>query len=202
MTRKSLLLGSILLCSSPGSRAEEQASFREDQWDELRRGEIVVLDERPDDGEDRDGRFVTCAALIEAPRREVWEVVNDKEHAADFVDGVLESRVLERTDDRILVEQATKVGGPKEFYRYRLRHRLHPIDRADFSYAGGDLKDVEGSWWFFEGKEPETCLLVYSLRIDAGFFAPGFVVRPGMRKSMPGTLRSIRKEVLRRQAGD
>ncbi|HRQ89072.1 MAG TPA: SRPBCC family protein [Bacteroidia bacterium] len=182
--------------------AEDAApSFAEPVAKRLASGECVVLERRPDETGSADHRFVTVARLVKGSRRTIWETIHDKEHAADFLDGVLESTVVERKGNEILVEQRTHVGGPKGDYRYRLRHTLKPMWRADFSYDGGELKDVAGTWWIFDGPSPETCLVVYSLHIDAGLFAPQPIVKAGMRKSMPGTMACIAREVARREAG-
>lgn len=195
---KSFLLVLVALSVTHGV-AEDHPPVDEDSRKRLETGEYVVLDRRPDEKDTVDHRFVTVAAIIEGSRNEIWEVINDKENAADFIDGVLESKVIEREGNRILVEQRTHVGGPKGSYRYRLSHTLTPRTRADFTYVGGELRDVLGSWWIFEGTAPSNRLVVYSLHIDPGFLAPQLVVKSGMKKSMPGTIRSIAREVLRRR---
>lgn len=163
-------------------------------------GESVVLPKRPDEGAEADARFVTVAALIAGTRETVWEVIHDKENAADFLTGVLESKVLEREDQHLLVEQRTVVGGPKGSYLYRLRHELTPQERSWFTYAGGELRDVIGGWWIFDDLAEGKVLVVYALHIDAGLFAPQSIVKAGMRKSMPKTLAAVAAEVARREA--
>lgn len=172
--------------------AEERASLAE--------GKVVVLPRRPDEIEkgEIDSRFVSVAKLIQGPRELIWEVIHDKEDAELFLDGVLESRVIEQSDHEIIVEQRTHVGGPKGDYLYRLRHRLTPHRRSDFTYIEGEIRNVLGTWWIFDGATADSHLVVYSLHIDPGFFAPQFVVQRGMKKTMPGTVLSIQKEVNRR----
>lgn len=168
-------------------------------WETLRSGFSVVLHRRPDETPEKtDARFVTVAALVPGSRSRIWEVIHDKEHAAEFIDGVLESRVIEREEHEILVEQVTRVGGPKGAYRYRLLHKLTPEKKAVFTYDGGELKDVIGAWWIFDGPDPGHFLVVYSLHIDAGFFAPQALVKAGMRKTMPRTIEAIAREVAKR----
>lgn len=180
--------------------SEVPPTFDDARGKRLAAGECLVLDLRPDEtAASRDARFVTVARLVQGSRKTIWETINDKDRAADFLDGVLESKVLERQGNTLLVEQLTRVGGPKGSYRYRLRHVLQPMARADFTYAGGELKDVEGAWWIFDGPAPGTCLVVYALHIDAGLFAPQAIVKAGMRKSMPKAVEGIAKEVARRE---
>lgn len=184
--------------------AEDSAPvLKEAQRTGIAAGECLVLGHRPDETEKTaDGRFVTTVRFIRGTRELIWETINDKENAARFIEGVLESRVMERDGNRLLVEQRTRVGGPKGDYLYRLRYELTPMTRALFTYAGGELKDVEGAWWIFDGPDEETFLVVYSLRIDAGFFAPQPIIRAGMRQSMPKTMEAIAREVARRRGGE
>lgn len=196
------VLTSILLCAClrlAGSAAADEAPvFREADTKHLAEGQCVVLDCRPDESGKGDSRFVTVACLINGSRETIWEVINDKDNAASFLEGVLESKVIERDGNHLLVEQRTKVGGPKGSYQYRLRHELTPMTRATFTYAGGELEDVIGAWWIFDGPNPECCLVVYSLYIDAGFFAPHAIVKAGMKRTIPKTMASIAAEVARR----
>lgn len=176
-------------------------AFGEAESKRLAADECLVLDHRPDEtASTKDARFVTVARLIRGSRETIWETIHDKEKAADFLESVLESKVLESQGNEILVEQRTRVGGPKGAYRYRLRHVLQPMTRADFTYAGGELKDVEGAWWIFDGPAPGSCLVVYTLHIDAGLFAPQVIVKAGMKTSMPKAVEGIAKEVERREA--
>ena len=186
------------LLAIPGI-AEEFPWLGVEQRKQLDSGQFVALAQRPDETDSIDPRFVTVAKIVTGSREGIWEVINDKENAADFIEGVLESKVIEREENRILVEQLTHVGGPKGSYRYRLLHQLTPMTRADFTYAGGELRNVLGSWWIFDGKDPSTFLVVYSLHIDPGFLAPQVVVKSGMRKSMPKTIQAIADEVTRRR---
>jgi len=190
----------FLLGAASVNCTDDVPALDESEWQQLAAGECVILDRRPDDAEKPDGRFVTAARHMEGTRETIWEVIHDKERAAEFLEGVLESKLLEKEGNRLLVEQRTHVGGPKGSYVYRLRHELTPMSKATFTYAGGELKDVVGAWWIFDGPSPEICLVVYSLYIDAGFFAPQAIVKAGMKKTMPKTLASIAREVAKRQS--
>jgi hypothetical protein len=183
-----------------GASADRLPVFDEMDARRLDEGHCLVLERRPDETGEPDPRFVTTARLIEGSRETIWEVINDKDHASEFLEGVLESRVLQREGNRILVEQRTHVGGPKGAYRYRLLHELTPMTRATFTCAGGELSDVIGAWWIFESEKSDCFLVVYSLHIDAGFFAPQVIVKAGMKKTMPKTMASIAKEVAKRGA--
>jgi len=181
-------------------RGKPLPEWLDSRWKELETGEAVMLSRRPDEKKGKeDKKFVNFGILIEAPFAQVWEGVNDKDGAAQFMDGILFSRVKEHEGNEILVEQKTKVGGPKEHYHYFVRHFLHRNGRyVHFEHAGGELRDIQGGWWFYEGRKPGTTILVYSLHIDAAAFAPQFIVKRGMRKSIPRTVDQMRNESERR----
>ena len=181
------------------ARSEDNAGWNAEIRGKVAAGQCLVLEKRPDEAGDPDSRFVTVAALIEGSRHTIWEVINDKDDATRFIDGVLESKIIEREGNRILVEQRTRVGGPRGSYRYRLWHELTPMSRADLTYAGGELKNICGTWWIFDGPEDTACFVVYSLHIEPGLLAPQVVVKAGMRKTMPRTIQSIATEVARRK---
>jgi carbon monoxide dehydrogenase subunit G len=192
-------VGLAALLSLTSLSAEEFPGLEPAQEARLEAGEHVILEKRPDETDQTDHRFVTVAAIVAGPRKTIWEVINDKENAATFLEGVLESKVIEREGNRILVEQLTHVGGPRGSYRYRLWHELSPMTKAEFTYAGGELRNVLGTWWIYDGPDEERCIVVYSLHIDPGLLAPQALVKSGMRKTMPKTIQSIAKEVAKRK---
>lgn len=194
-------LAFLILAFAAGSATGfDHGTLDADQRKALAAGETIILAARPDEESEPDTRFVTIAKLVEGDRATIWEVIHDKENAEHFLDGVLESREISRTEDEIVVEQKTHVGGPKGAYRYVLRHKLTPMESSTFTYESGEIRNVEGTWWIFDGPTPDRFLVVYSLHIDPGRFAPQFVVKGGMKKSIPGTFRCVQREVSRRLA--
>lgn len=194
-----LLLIFLLFASlGPVRAAEPYEGYPDERKKRLLAGNAVLLEKRPDETAEVDKRFVTVAKLIRGSRETIWNVIHDKDDAEKFLDGVLESRVISSGENEIVVTQKTHVGGPKGAYRYTLRHKLQPMQRADFTFVKGEIRDVIGTWWIFEGPDEERMLVVYSLHIDPGAFAPQFVVKRGMKKTIPATLSSIEKEVTRR----
>jgi len=170
------------------------------QWAELKAGKVIALELRP--GElDPNKEFVTVAIETTGTVPETWAVVDDKEHAATFLSGVVESKVLERTPATVVVEQLTKMnGGPKDAYRYTVKHEILAPQRSHFTYVQGELDNFHGCWYIFDGQEPGRSLVVFSLHIDPHFFAPAPILRKGMLKSMPESLLSLAAEIARRKA--
>lgn len=185
---------------SPGTMmaAESFVSLPKETQAKLLKGEVVPLSRRPGGGSDR--KYVTMAKLFKATRSEIWEVITDKEDTEKFLDGVIESRLVERNDKEIIFEQRTKVGGPKGSYLYTMKYILTPEVKAEFVYVKGEINDIGGGWYILEGPNPDYKLVVYALFIDPGGFAPQAVVRLGMRKTIPSTLTATEGEVKRRRS--
>ncbi len=184
------------------SATDQLPTLNAEQIDKLDSGKSVLLSLRPDEAENGkiDGKFTTVVIFLPGvSAKEGWDVVNDKEGATRFVGGVLKSKIVEKGDGWMLVEQETKIGGPKKSYRYVLKFNLFPHKKALFTYKEGEVNDVQGGWWFIEGKEKTGLYLVYSLYIDPGRFAPQFIVRAGMKKSLPETLGYMKAEIMRRK---
>lgn len=197
----STLLFSFVRFLESSYAAESFASLPKETQAKLLKGEVVPLSRRPGESTPADRKYVTMAKLFKATRPEIWEVITDKEDTEKFLDGVLESRQIERNDKEIIFEQRTKVGGPKGSYVYTMKYLLTPEVKAEFVYVKGEINDISGGWYILEGPNPNYKLVVYSLFIDPGGFAPQAVVKFGMKKTIPSTLTATEGEVNRRRAG-
>lgn len=180
--------------------ATEFESLPEEVQTKLNEGEICRLQSQPGAEGKVDKRFITMAKLMTGTRSEIWEVLIDKDNANEFLGGVLESKIVSRGEDEFTIDQRTKVGGPKGSYFYTLKYQLDSEKKVTFSFIKGDIKNVAGAWWIFEGPKPNIHLVVYSLHIDPGKFAPQFIVQSGIKKSMPETILSTESEIVRRRA--
>lgn len=74
------------------------------------------------------------------------------------------------------------------------------IYRAEFTRAAGNIRTLEGTIQFepFQGDRNLT-RMEYHVRSDPGSFVPRFLVKWGVRKTMPGSIRAIRREAARVQ---
>lgn len=181
------------------SDAFEFSSLSKSDQATLQAGNVLMLERRPGEAAPGDKRFVTVAKLIKGSRKTIWEIVIDKDNTDKFLDGVLESRIVKKSGNEIIVEQRTHVGGPKGSYKYTLKYLLFPEKVAEFTFVKGEIKNAEGAWWIFDGPTPDRKLVVYALHIDPGVFAPQFVVKRGMKKTLPETIIAIDVETQRRE---
>lgn len=130
---------------------------------------------------------VEAVAEIEADVVDAWKVLTDYDRLAEFIPGMLESRVVSRDGSNVLVDQRGEAS--LLFFTFPMRVRLaieeYPNDRIVSSAISGNFKEMHG---------------VYHLQaLDAGLrlryegkFTPDFGVPP-----LVGTL-VVRSTVERR----
>lgn len=84
--------------------------------------------------------------VIDAPLDAVWAVLTDFEHMPRFISNLRESRVLERTPDRVhVVQKGVASFGPITFaFESERAIRLHPKDRIQATLLRGNLKRYTG----------------------------------------------------------
>ena len=82
---------------------------------------------------------------------------------------------------------------PKTTYIYRSTYQK--FRRIDFKRISGDLKDLEGSWVLERTGGSQQTIVVYSVFLDPGFFAPTWLVRQILRRNLPDVLLALRKWV-------
>jgi len=150
----------------------------------------------------RQGEFITvsASAKLHADQRVVWEVLSDYDHLAEFIPGLSSSRVLQRSPDRILVEQKGEIG----FLIFR-----QPVDvtfavleqpprRIVSRGVSGDLKEME-SRYELQASE-DGVRLSYSGRFIPAFAVPPLIGMPIVRSLLERRFRAMVEEIQRREA--
>lgn len=155
---------------------------------QLERGEVVLLV-----AEERVGATASAAVLIRAPARRVWSVMTDCARAPEFVPHLRSCQVIERGEDRRVVEHRVKPYPLLPELTYRFEERWEDRHRIVFHRTGGDLKAMEGAWEL----EPEggRTLVRYRLSMDPGFLVPRWAVRRALREDLPRLLEALRDRV-------
>lgn len=186
MTRKLLRgmvgVGGALLCLAVSAPAQEPALRLED----LGRGAYQV-----------EGSF-SVAASSEA----AWSVLTDYDRIAGFVSGLRASRVLEREQDHVLVEQEASARFLLFSRRVRvlLKVREQPMRRIAFEdIEGRDFAVYAGSWEILEEGEGRL-KVVYRLKAKRLFAAPDFIARGAFKASAAELLDEVRREILLRSS--
>jgi len=129
----------LYLMSLTSSLDQLTLDLAPDQQQALQAGEVVILG-----GE---GTY-TVLSLVPAPSSVVWEVLTSYERFPDFLPSVVASRILERRDDRVLVERkdSRKVGILPIRVKIVTENIEYPQDRIEYRMVDGTLDEMNGTW--------------------------------------------------------
>lgn len=136
---------------------------------------------------------------IAASRAEAWSVLTDYEGIPRFVSSMKQSRIVERNDDHVLIEQ--EAVGRMFLFKRHLRVRLHvreePMARIQFEdVLRKDFEHYEGEWRIENsGHDVE---LVYRVRARPAFSVPDFVARKMFGRTVRNLLSEVQAEIMRR----
>jgi hypothetical protein len=151
----------------------------------------------------RDGETFVVVAVLFAPvtRREAWEVLTDFDRMAGFVPSLSESRVLNRTGDRLTVFQKGVVRfGILAFAFESLREvDLEAEQVVRSRNIGGNLRRLD-SFTGFAAADAGT-LISYRVEVIPEFWIPGFIGEALLRHEVAEQFEAIVGEMLRRRAG-
>ncbi|MGF1457799.1 MAG: SRPBCC family protein [Leptolyngbyaceae cyanobacterium] len=139
------------------------ADLSPDQQQELHHGEVILTG--------AEGDYVVYS-LIKAPAAIVWRVLTDYEAFPEHLSSVVDSRILERRENTVLVERKDrrKVGVLPIRVKIVTENTEHPPERIDYRMVDGTLDEMEGSWQLnsiAHADESEQTLLIQSISAKA-----------------------------------
>jgi ribosome-associated toxin RatA of RatAB toxin-antitoxin module len=136
---------------------------------------------------------------ILASSREAWSVLTDYDGIDRFVSSMRESRIAERRDGEILVDQEA-VGGMLFFRRrihVRLRVHEEPPGRIRFEdVLRRDFTSYQGEWRVEE--RGDGVEITYRVSARPAFSIPDFLARGAFRRTVRELLSEVRVEMERR----
>lgn len=100
--------------------------------------------------EKREGRQRQLSATIHipAPHEQVWSIITDYNHLADFIPNLAKSQQIPHPQGGIRLEQV----GSQSFLKFKFCARVvldmieHAPTQLDFRMVEGDFKEFYGSW--------------------------------------------------------
>lgn len=158
--------------------------------------------QRVDVGGDAQGEGITiqASADMQADPRTVWNVITDYDHLARFVPFMRSSRVVERDDQRLIVEQAGELG--VVFFRQPVMVTLSVVESAPGRVLaraiGGNLKEMEGLY-VVERLPSGYTRLSYSGRVVPDFAVPPVIGKIALRSVMERQFDAMVGEILSRE---
>lgn len=137
---------------------------------------------------------------IAATPREVWDVLTDFEHIAQFISNIGSSKVLSRDGNIVRVAQAGRTSfGPLSFeFQSEREITLTPYERFDSRMVRGNMKRFRGTTKL--GEIDGRTRLRYQSEAVPDTALPLAMARSLIESETREHYREIRKEVLRRKA--
>jgi carbon monoxide dehydrogenase subunit G len=148
----------------------------------------------------REGEAVIVEAFeeLEATPQQAWAVLTDYEGLSRFIPDMIESRVIIRNGNTVLVEQ--KGSASLFLLRKAVQVRLEiveaPYEWVTSRAVAGSFKEMDGRYEL----KPQGGLLrfTYTGRIVPDFWVPGFIETAAVRRAITRQFGAMVKEIRRR----
>lgn len=123
--------------------------------------------------------------LFQVPIEKLYKVIIDVENYPEFVPGVHGIKILEKSENRLLVEYKLDI---IKSFRYVIEMKLSPMNNVSWHLVEGDIfKKNTGSWELKKINDDQT-EAIYSLDLDFKIFAPSMVVNKLVGSNLPQML--------------
>lgn len=147
--------------------------------------------------EKAEGRQRLIVARIQIPHsaEQIWQILTDYDHLADFIPNLAQSRQLAHPHGGIRVEQI----GSQSFLRLKFCARVvldmveHFPSRLDFRMVEGDFKSFTGSWTLHPSSDRTSTELCYRLMVLPPMTMPVGLIERRLKGGMVLNLSAIRQ---------
>ncbi len=174
-----------------GANGPAELSISDGDWSLLSQGDSVILSS-PEGKEPE----ALAAIIIPHPAISVWEVIDDKEGAVDWCEGLRVAKVTEAGENYSVVYQELKACFLPGTFKYVIRNtETIPERRVDFKRESGSFKSLEGYWELHPIEEGAQTLVFYQLSIESGLPLPTAFVKDSLEQSLPEALVRLRQQV-------
>ena len=132
---------------------------------------------------------------IDRPVSDVYSLAEQVERYPEFLPGYLESRIIARRDDGILLERKAFVKG--RMTQWRSWASFRPEQTIRFEHAEGPLKGMEVEWLFTARSAARTSLKITHLfpafrPFSRAWWRGWFVYGPGVRRMASQVVESFK----------
>ncbi len=189
-----------IACALPVERLENLVSSHE--LEQLRDGQILVVEEERDGGEGSAKGRTRASALVGRPPDAVWSTLTDFESWPGFMPLIDATEIARREGDQVWVRQRFSVMfvDLRHTSIYTLAPRAGEIRWALDKDEPADIASSEGTWRLLPVDGGTATLVLYRASMSSGRAVPGFVQDMLMRRSLRALLGNLRTEVERRHA--
>ena len=148
-------------------------------------------------------RRILATITIPQPVEQVWQVITDYEHLADFVPNLTSSKLLPSSQGRIRLEQV----GSQCFLKFKFCARVVLEMTESFPYElgfamkEGDFKQFEGAWKLqptadAQGNPQQSTQLSYNLSVKPPRAMPAALIERHICHNLTLNLLAIRQRAL------
>lgn len=134
---------------------------------------------------------------VDAPPRQVYDVVTDYENYPSFFKEFKEATILDREDGALIVEFTCDYG-MKVSYTLRIEHDEEQL-KTSWTYVGGALKNSIGGWHFVDDGKGGT-EVHYHIGAEVSIMVPKMISNRLISHSIPKMFEQLDEEVTRRKA--
>jgi ribosome-associated toxin RatA of RatAB toxin-antitoxin module len=157
-------------------------------------GDILVTAQKNGDSVVIDVDFT-----VPANAEEVWKVLTDFDHLDRFVSNVQSSKIVGRSDGKLLVAQAGRAtNGPLSFAFDSIQEfELKPFDEIRSRLISGSMKKLDGVTQLIR-RGGETTILYHGVTIP-NVWVPPLVGTQFIEAELRDQYREMRNEIMRRK---
>ncbi len=134
--------------------------------------------------------ILTAWVEIPASPQKVWALLTDYDHLTEVSPQMKTSRVLQRTDEKIVIEQTTETRFL--FFWKKINVKLNvlekPFDEIAFYQTGGNMELFSGNWVLQPMEEGRVTRLTYRLKFKPGFYVPRWFALHALKSAIPEQL--------------
>ncbi len=169
------------------------SKFSVEEKKDLKKGNIIV--------KMRDVRGVRvkegiAAGLVKASADDVWNIITDYEHYAEFMPRVLESKIVKREESQLDLFSKLSMPWPVKEVSYVIRLQLDKRGgKIAWNMLPGTGKKVKlntGGWEVLPW-DKKSVLVIYRLLFEPESSLPAFILNSGTRISLREVIRAVRK---------
>ncbi|MBI1820677.1 MAG: SRPBCC family protein [Nitrospirae bacterium] len=135
---------------------------------------------------------ITLMASVDIPSspQKVWALLTDYDHLTEVSPQMETSRVLQRTEEKIVIEQTTETRFL--FFWKKINVKLNvlekPFDEIAFYQTGGNMELFSGKWVLQPMEEGSVTRLIYRLKFKPDFYVPRWIVLRALEREVPEQL--------------
>ena len=129
--------------------------------------------------------------VFDVDKEKVFKVLSDLESYPEFMTGVENVEVVERSGDN--VKSRYDLNMIKKF-SYTLDHKLEGPDRISWTLDSGDLlSKSDGSWELKDAGNGKT-EVTYSINVEFKVKVPGMISKKLVSSNLPSMMKAVQKK--------